>query len=283
MAENKKSFILYADMIATFEGLDDDEAGRLVKHLFRYVNDLSPVPPDKITAVAFIPIQNQLKRDLEKWDNELLKNSENGHLGNLKRYQPDLYEKVMSKELSLHDATVLAKGRKVSPPDTPPTGRDRPPIAKLADNDTVTDTVITNTNTEPTVLVGTADQYAKIPKDSTSINKFINTYKPKFHQPYTDLWNLFCDKFGTAKLKTVSESRKKKLKTRLSDKNFDFPKILKAASEQKFALEGQWFNFDFLIENDTNFIKVLENKYLKSDSKQPLAPAGLSSTLDFEN
>jgi hypothetical protein len=68
----------------------------------------------------------------------------------------------------------------------------------------------------------------------------------------------------------------------LSDPNFDFPKILKAASEQKFALESQWFNFDFLIENDTNYSKVLENKYLNSDKKTP-EPSGLASTLPYEN
>ena len=81
MAENKKSFVLYADQIGIFTGLDDDEAGRLIKHIFEYVNDKNPEPTDKLTRIAFEPIKQQLKRDLVKWENFKVKQSENGKLG----------------------------------------------------------------------------------------------------------------------------------------------------------------------------------------------------------
>ena len=67
MAENKKSFILYADQIHLFESLSDNEAGKVIKHLFRYVNDLNPELPDRTTQLIFEPIKQQLKRDLETW------------------------------------------------------------------------------------------------------------------------------------------------------------------------------------------------------------------------
>jgi len=70
MADNKKSVILYCDVIHTFEVLEDDEAGRLIKHYLRYVNDLNPVAPDKLTQIAFEPIKQQLKRDLIKWEDK---------------------------------------------------------------------------------------------------------------------------------------------------------------------------------------------------------------------
>ena len=66
MATGKKSFIAYCDWLETFEELDDAEAGRLVKHLFRYVNDLDPQTEDKLTKMTFIPIKQTLKRDLKK-------------------------------------------------------------------------------------------------------------------------------------------------------------------------------------------------------------------------
>jgi len=69
MAENKKSVIIYCDWGAVFDGLEDDEAGKLIKHFFNYVRDLNPVAPDKLTSIAFEPIKQQLKRDLVKWDN----------------------------------------------------------------------------------------------------------------------------------------------------------------------------------------------------------------------
>jgi len=68
MAENKKSIIVYADWIGKFEELSDDEAGRLIKHFFRYVNDQNPVAPDRTTKLMFIDIEASLKRDLVKWE-----------------------------------------------------------------------------------------------------------------------------------------------------------------------------------------------------------------------
>jgi uncharacterized phage protein (TIGR02220 family) len=80
MAENKKSIIIYADWKTTFEQLDDDEAGRLIKHFFRYVNDENPIAPDKLTQVCFEPIKQQLKRDLIKWEEIKLKRSKAGQI-----------------------------------------------------------------------------------------------------------------------------------------------------------------------------------------------------------
>jgi hypothetical protein len=81
MAKDKSSVILYTDLIHTFEHLTDAQAGRLVKHLFRYVNDQNPIPPDKVTTIAFEPIKQQLKRDLKKWEKYINKQSDNGKKG----------------------------------------------------------------------------------------------------------------------------------------------------------------------------------------------------------
>ena len=81
MAKNKKSFVAYADWIDTFEELEDDEAGRLAKHLFRYVNDLNPTPQDKLVKMCFIPIKNALKRDLVKYESIRERNRLNGLKG----------------------------------------------------------------------------------------------------------------------------------------------------------------------------------------------------------
>lgn len=117
MAEEKSSFILYADYIQIFDGLEDDEAGRLVKHLFRYVNDQNPTPPDRLTGIIFAPIKSQLKRDLEAWKKVKVGKSDGGKLGNLKRYHKDLYDKVVAKQMSLEDAVSVADNRKGSHTD----------------------------------------------------------------------------------------------------------------------------------------------------------------------
>jgi hypothetical protein len=84
MAENKKGFILYCDLIHTVEQLPDNKAGELFKHILRYVNDLNPKTEDLITNITFEPIKQQLKRDLNKWQDKSLKRSEAGRLGGLK-------------------------------------------------------------------------------------------------------------------------------------------------------------------------------------------------------
>ena len=81
MAENKKSIIVYADWIHVFKELDDEEAGQLIKHFFSYVNDEDPIAPSKLIKIAFEPIKQTLKRDLENWIKFREKQSENGKKG----------------------------------------------------------------------------------------------------------------------------------------------------------------------------------------------------------
>lgn len=83
MAENKKRVIVYADWIDKFEELEDDEAGKLIKHFFRYINDLNPEAPDRTTKLMFIDIKNTLKRDLDKWEEKSPERIEKARLAGL--------------------------------------------------------------------------------------------------------------------------------------------------------------------------------------------------------
>ena len=88
MAKDKKSFILYCDIIHTIEKLPDLEAGLLLKHILRYVNDQNPTTDNAIVEIAFEPIRQQLKRDLLKFEDTKVKRSEAGKAGASKRWQP---------------------------------------------------------------------------------------------------------------------------------------------------------------------------------------------------
>lgn len=81
MAENKKKIIVYADWLDMFEAMTDDEAGRLIKHFFRYVNDKNPIAPDRVTELVFEPIKAVLKRNLKHWENRVEQNRNNGIKG----------------------------------------------------------------------------------------------------------------------------------------------------------------------------------------------------------
>ena len=70
MATGKKSFILYCDQKGLWDKLDNEQAGKLIKHILSYVNDDNPEEPDFVTGLAFEPIKQQLKRDLKKWEKQ---------------------------------------------------------------------------------------------------------------------------------------------------------------------------------------------------------------------
>lgn len=68
MAENKRTFIAHCKWIHVVEKLNNEEAGRLFKHLLLYVNDHHPVAPDRLTELTFEPMRQELKAELVKWN-----------------------------------------------------------------------------------------------------------------------------------------------------------------------------------------------------------------------
>ena len=113
MAENKKSFVAYCDWEETFEELSDEEAGKLIKHLFKYVNDKNPETSDKLTKMCFIPIKQSLKRDLKKYEKYIEKQSVNGKKGGrpknptlLEITQPLIEEPKKADSVSVSDSVT---------------------------------------------------------------------------------------------------------------------------------------------------------------------------------
>lgn len=86
MAENKKSFVLYCDLIKTIEHLTNEEKGILFQHLLEYVNDMNPILEDRLLLTAWKPIEVQLKKDLIKFEERKEKLSEYGKKGAEKRW-----------------------------------------------------------------------------------------------------------------------------------------------------------------------------------------------------
>jgi len=137
MAEDKKSFLMYCDLIHTILKMPDDKAGLLFKHILKYVNDLNPITDDLIVELTFEPIRQQLKRDLDKYNDVKIDKSNSGKIGNLKRWNKDLYDKVVSNELVIDEAMIIARGRKASHSDNVPSQT----VANIAVNDNVNVTV----------------------------------------------------------------------------------------------------------------------------------------------
>lgn len=78
----KKSFILYDDMALPIKVLSDEEAGKLLKHIFAYRNNTNGLEPlEGGGAVAFQFIKQQLDRDSTKWETSAARSRENGSKG----------------------------------------------------------------------------------------------------------------------------------------------------------------------------------------------------------
>lgn len=90
MATDKKSFLLYCDIIHTIDQLTDEQAGHLFKHILQYVNDKDPETDNVITKIAFEPIKQSLKRDLQKYEDIRKRNSENAR----KRWDATAYDRI---------------------------------------------------------------------------------------------------------------------------------------------------------------------------------------------
>lgn len=116
MAENKKSFVAYADWKETFDKLPDDIAGKLIKHIFAYVNDENPESNDYVIDAVFSNIKNTLKRDLKKWENQMEQRREAGKrsaeqraLNKSNERSISLNEKQRNPTVSVNDSVSVSE------------------------------------------------------------------------------------------------------------------------------------------------------------------------------
>ena len=151
MAENKNSFILYCDLLHAIEHLTNEEKGTLFQHILEYVNDMNPILEDRMIIGSWKPIEAQLKRNLTTWEKTLGTRSDSGNLGNLKRWNLDLYKDVVGGIKTLEESLIIAKGRTAIKP-----------VAKIAVSVSVSDSVINNTISDKVNFILLLDFFNKV-------------------------------------------------------------------------------------------------------------------------
>lgn len=196
MAKDKKSFILYSDLLDKIEMLTIEERGILFTHLLEYVNDKEPVLTDRLLLAAWKPIELELKRDLKKYEAAKESKANGGRLGNLKRWNLDLYEDVINKNITLDEAEIIAISRKKSHTDKEVSHTDinlSHTIASVAVNDNVNVNVNDNVNVNVNV-----NDINKINYNNTLISK-------------NEAFNVFWDLYGKKQDKAKCEQKFLKL------------------------------------------------------------------------
>jgi len=154
MAKDKKSVLLYCDIIHTIEKMDNETAGEFFKHYLRYINDLNPTTDNMVVDIAFESVKQNLKRDLKKYKNICERNALNGSKGG----RPKKPKKPSG---------LIGNPKKPKKPDT--------------DNDTDTDTDINKKNIKK-------DFSFRIKEFEKSLVPFINIYKKEMLREFADYW-----------------------------------------------------------------------------------------------
>ena len=79
--QKKKSFVLFADYVTAVSVLTDEQAGRLFKLIFAYVNDMEvSKSQDPAIAAMFEMFRTQIDREAEKWAEKCRRNKEYSHM-----------------------------------------------------------------------------------------------------------------------------------------------------------------------------------------------------------
>lgn len=267
MATDKKSYVGYIDWGDTYDMLGDLNAGKLIRHFHAYLRGENPVLDDKLLEIAFHPIKLQLKRDLVKYEDIKIIKTGQGKLGGIKsgiirKQKSEERERLHreTKQNEANEANGLSGSQNEAGASFALKNEANEPVTVT---DTVNVTVTGNVKKENTAAIAfpAIPLYKNVAKDKTAIAVYIKNYKPTAPEPYFDLWNIFAKQEGYRTITAINGTRKKKLAIRLREPDFNFVAALTRLKESTFTKESGWLCFDWIIDNDNNYIKILEGNY----------------------
>jgi len=140
-------------------------------------------------------------------------------------------------------------------------------------------TALTPVNTSKQQLAHT-DTDADIDKDADIEEKEVTSANADSSTPFdsiVDQWNDVCGSNGCPRVRTVTEARKKHMRTRWKQPGFReaYAEVLKKVTESPFLSggDGKWrAPFDWLMKSPENWIKVMEGNYAASPPKPSHGP-----------
>lgn len=126
------------------------------------------------------------------------------------------------------------------------------------------------------------DTTAELIAAKKSVFEFIRQNAPAFIEPYVFLWNIYASQNNCPKVQHITDNRKKKFKTRIQEPQFNFIEILTKAKDSQFLNGSTFFSFDWILDNQENYTKILEGNY-NNKSKQQSHANNQQSTEPVKN
>lgn len=126
---------------------------------------------------------------------------------------------------------------------------------------------------------------------NTNTDNLLKAEEPIDPVKIVDKWNMFAKSVGIPVVLKITDSRKKHVLSRFTEKDFDFGKILEAIRGSPFCLgegsKGWKVDFDFVFASRDNYIKILEGKYANngrsSAKNNKPAPGTQAARIAFEH
>ena len=108
---DRNSFVFYKDWRDAIKDLPNDIRLEIYDSIVEYAfsGEVSGLKP--MASIAFNFIKGDIDRNMRKWKDAKSKKSDAGRLGNLKRWNEDLYNAVASGSMELDEAEKIAKDR----------------------------------------------------------------------------------------------------------------------------------------------------------------------------
>lgn len=236
MAEDKKSFVLYSDLIHTVRKMPKEKQADLFMTILAFVNDENPIVDDLIVELVFEPIKLQMKRDLIKYENTKERRKEAGRLAGLKSGEA---RKTLEKPLN------------ESQPNEP--NRTKRTIgSKNEPNEHVTVNVNDNVNVNDTVIKKEEIVVRKL-KFSDTLKPFLKTYGSEFLNDFYKYWtepNKSKTKFKQELQQTWDLERRLEMWAR-NDKNFNNQKQNGNPNNTTTTKQAYKFDAARIIETNT--------------------------------
>lgn len=268
---HKEAFLVYTSFYKPISLLSDKQLGRLFRAVFQYnLGEVVSVEDD--IRMAFEFFKNQFEIDESKYQAKINRDIENGRKGgnpNFKRGQPNPYRQK----------------------EKPGITQDNPPLSGITQDKAINDKDNDNDNKETSLTRGKESGAATA--TPTSATGMAEAFKPKQTEPQTDktpvkeimdMWNGICASYP--KLIKISDSRRNKIRNRIEEmggKENALPvlkQIFEIMQKSEFLKgdnrRGWKASFDWVFENDKNWVKVWEGNY---ENRQEAASSDIGVVL----
>ena len=143
----KDSFILYTDQKEIFDYLTDEEAGKVIKCIYNYMETREITGVDERLKLVVIPIKQAIDKNTKKWEETKKKRSEAGKMGMNNRWKnkEENITKITNDNNVIKDITKITNDNNVTD--------DITKITNVTVNDNVNVNVSDNVNVNDNVNV----------------------------------------------------------------------------------------------------------------------------------